>query len=350
MSNKKSFVSPAPLPMNSARTRLRSAAFTLVEMMVTAGVIALSGGAIYGAISTVATVSAKNVALNDSGNSLRRAMERLSTAVEEAVEITDVATFNGTTFTSQATGTWGNAVRIIRYLPGTYYIVEQNSLYTASNPPPSIPTPLKYLPVGTTTIYVAYNTAANTTTTLSGSERLLPLYPLRREVLTGGPALGTLGLGLGAGTLSSGRGSFTLDNALTLAPTSASDDSTATVKAYNAAYLIQESAFVVIPNAGGNSCNLYYLADTSQPASRLLLSTNLAATQPTDVYHASQPTGSSGCSFCLRTDANGNQVLQMLLPIASQQYANALVAHGQTQGAYNFSVTANLSRRSLQNY
>ncbi len=328
--------------------------------MITIGVIALSGGAIYGAISTMATVSAKNVALNDSGNSLRRALDHLSIAVEGAVEITDVANFDGTSFTTQTAGTWGNAVRIMRYLPGTYYIVENNSPYSAANQPPSTlsPQPPSYLAAGTTTVYVTYNAAAATTTTLTGSERLLPQYPLRREILPGGPSLGTLGLGIGATTLSGGAGSFALDKPLAYAPTTtaantpavATDDATATVRLYNPAYLIQECAFVVLPNAGGNSCNLYYLADTSLPASRLLLSTNLSATQPIDVYHAAQAAGNSGCCFCLRSDASGNQILQILLPIASQSYTNSLVARGQTQGAYNFSVTANISRRSLQNY
>ena len=330
------------------------AGFTLAEMMVTVGVMALCGGVIIGAISTMATVSAKNVALNDSGINMRRAILRLTTSVEESVEVTDVSNFNPATntFTTVASGTWGNAVRLMALLPGSCYIVDSaTSAYSAASPPlNSSASTTTYLPAGTTTVYATYATnssaMASLIPTLTGSERLLALYPVRRQPE---PAPGKLGLALsGKPVASAGKITFNLASPLTVAAASISSDTNATIMEYNPAYLLRECAYVVLPSGDGKSCSLYSMADTAVPGTRVLRSPAIAGTQPGDIYHPAALSAGTGACFCLSVNSAGQQVLQILLPVSAKDYSNALLNNGSSQAAYNMYITANIHRRSLQ--
>lgn len=324
-------------------------------MLVTVGVVALTGGIVLGAVSTMATLSAKNVSLNDSGINLRRSVLNLTTDAEKAVEVTDVANFDPVTntFTPVAKGTWGNAVRMMTLLPGSFYLVDSStSLYTASNPPSasgsSTPT---YLSAGTTTVNATYDATSSAITTLNslltGSERLLALYPIRRQ---SDSASGKLGLALSAkpSITASGKVAFSLASPLTAAPASSTSDANATIQTFNQAYLIRECAYVVLPNGDGNACNLYYMSNTAVPGALVLRSPAIAARQPTDIYHPAASAAGTGACFCLTTDSSGEQVLQILLPVASRDYSNVLLNGGRTAAAYNLYITANVARRSLQ--
>ena len=330
--------------MKFPRLYVRHGGFTLVEILVSVAVFAVASGIILGVISTAGVLGAKNLALNDSGDSLRRATSRVCNSLEEAVEITDVCTYDVTaqsfSTTVDASG-WGNAVRFMRFLPGTFFMIDTTKSYTMSAPPDAYSP--QYITSPANTITAKYNRTAPgsiPSVSIAGNERLFVQFPVMREN-------GKLGLGLQSASDNAGQVTFTLDAPIPATVPASITNNYQGIRAYNAAYLIIESAFVLVQRPSGYA-ELLYIADTANPAVAISLTTSVDPRAQVDTRNANAAVP-AGCPFWLGTD-NAVQYVRMMLPLRARSLDQAVRRLGGSNADSNAYVSINIKSKGQQRF
>ena len=108
--------------------RLRSAAFTLVEVMVAAGVSCIIGLVIYGVASEALLAFGRNISINRSYGEARRSLDRIGLAMESAGHTPVLLDATGaTTLSSPAAG-----IRFWRYSSSPCYTITTPTMASTS--------------------------------------------------------------------------------------------------------------------------------------------------------------------------------------------------------------------------
>ena len=334
----------APRPR---RRDLRARAFTLVELLVAMGVFGLATLGMWETIRMVFFLSAKNTGLNLSHTALQMGVDRLAEQLRASLQIIDVASFDGTTFThineAAATGTSaaGNAVRFLRLMPVTLYTLpDDGTAYSETNPenPQSLLYP-DYLTPGNKTVRATFNTAAANLTNPSflsdlNGARFVPSFPYVSETITTGSSPGTLpGLTLSGtpGVTGTNTASFALTYGL---PTATK------VPSCNRAYLVVVSAAAVL-NRGTAYAELLYYPDASNLTRSTSISTALTVSS----------NGSGPAAFALpqtagpATDPTARGSLQITLPVYAPNLNQTVVRRGGTAALVNIEMTLPVETR-----
>lgn len=326
-----------PSPFSVSRRAAR-AAYTLTQLMIALAVFSVGTMMVWGCVDAVLFLSSKNTALNLSHATLQRSVDRLANQLRESLQVLDVANFDGGTFThidegaaSNAEGSVaGNAVRYIRALPGSYFMLPDNGTsYTQTNPQdPRSPLYPDYLSAGNRTVRATFTAPIPSLDTRDlAHARLFPRFPYLSENVTTGPSQGAKpGLGLSnVPGLSSGTVSFALSTGLPA--------TSRTVPSCNQAFLVVESAAVLLNR--GTYSELILYPDAADLTRSISLSTSMGASTA----------GSGPTAFSLLksagslSDATARGSLRISLPVRSRDLDNAVARHGGAAALTNVALT-----------
>ncbi len=325
----------------------RSGAFTIVEMLIAMCVFGIATLGIWECIRTVLFLSAKNTGLNLSHSALQLGVDRLSEQIRESMQIVDVATFDGNTFThiNEATASGpsasGNAVRFLRRIPATLFLLpDDGKSYTMTSPESSrdLQNPDDFLTAGNKTVKGTYYTTMSLTDPNFladlNSARLLPRFPYLTESVGTGSNLGTMpGMALaGTPSVSGTNGvTITLINGLPTTPK---------VPSCNQAYLCIVSA-VAILNRGTGYAEMIYYPDAANLTRKDSMTQALAAST----------TGSGPAAFALPktsgalNDPTARGSLQINLPVYAPNLGNSVIRRGGTAALANIELSLPVEAR-----
>ncbi len=332
----------------STFTQRRPGGFTIVEMLIAMCVFGIATLGIWECIRTVLFLSAKNTGLNLSHSALQLGVDRMAERVRESMQIVDVATFDGNTFThineAAASGPTasGNAVRFLRRIPATLFLLpDDGKPYTMASPETSrdLQNPDDYLTAGNKTVKGTYYTTMSLTDpdflADLNSARLLPRFPYLTETVTTGSNPGTMpGMALAGTPVVSGTNlvTMTLTNGL---PTTAK-----TVPSCNQAYLCIVSA-VAILNRGTGYAEMIYYPDA----------TNLTRKDSITQALAASTTGNGPAAFALPktagalNDPTARGSLQINLPVYAPNLGNSVIRRGGTAALVNIELNLPVEAR-----
>ena len=331
-------------------TRRRRTGYTLTETLVALGVFALGSLGIWQCISATFFLTAKNTGLNLSHASLQNAVDTLADRLRASMQLIDIATFDGTTFThvneSVATGpsAAGNAVRFLRVLPvAVFMLPDDGALYTETNPQnPYSPLYPDYLTASNTHVKAAFTPPGVSVATKEFAldlkhARLFPRFPYLSENVVAGNNPGTKpGLALSSvPLLVASPEVLNLTNGL---PATAR-----TVPSCNQAYLVIESAAVVL-NRSTYSEMIYY-PDANDLTRKTSLTTGLGVST----------TGAGPNAFALLktagalTDPAARNSLCVTLPVYPPYLDSAVTRRGGASSLINIELTlpVEIRRRAL---
>ena len=329
-------------------SRPRRGGFTLVEMLIALGVFGVATLGMWECIRTVLFLSAKNTGLNLSHSALQLGVDRMAEQIRESMQIVDVASFDGTTFThineaAASGGTApGNAVRFLRRIPATLFLLpDDGKPYTMSTPESSrdFQNPDEYLTAGNKTVKGTYYTTVSLTDPNfladCASARLLPRFPYLTETVTTGSNQGTMpGFALASTPSVSGTNSVTMTLTYGL-PTTPK-----TVPSCNQAYLCIVSAVAILNRGTGYAEMLYYPDATN-------LTRNTSLTQGLAV----STSGSGPAAFALPktagalNDPTARGSLLVTLPVYAPNLGNSMIRRGGTAALTNIELSLPVETR-----
>jgi hypothetical protein len=247
------------IPPSSRRTRNWTRGWTLAETMVSLAIFAISSGVLYDCFRASLFLQDKNFALNEANTNLQWSHYNLLSNLESAAFFVDCANYdpNAQTFTAVPPGTWGNAVRFMRLLPVTCYVLPADgSGYTINNPPPA--TRNVSLSSSTQNVYLSYNPSLYSPSVIPMSARFYPAFPAVSGTVSGGSSPGAKP-GLNFDNIDTSVADVIGLHFPTPLGAGAFQDC-------NRAYFIVESAFAVTQDPNDGHKQLLYFADTSQTA------------------------------------------------------------------------------------
>ncbi len=328
----------------------KRAGYTITEMIVALGVFALGSLGMWQCISATFFLTAKNTGLNLSHASLQNAVDTLAERLRASMQLIDVATFDGTTFThvdeTAATGASaaGNAVRFLRVLPVSLFTLpDDGALYTETNPQnPYSPLYPDYLTAANTKVKVVFTPPGPGVATKEFAldlkhARLFPRFPYLSENVLAGNDPGTKpGLALSSvPVLAATPEVLNLTNGL---PATAR-----TVPSCNQAYLVIESAAAVLNR--GTYAEMIYYADANDLTRKVSLTTGLGVST----------TGAGPNVFALLktagalTDAAARNSLCVTLPVYPPYLNNTVIRRGGASSLINIELTlpVEIRRRAL---
>ena len=314
--------------------------FTLVEILMALGVFSIGSLVIWSCVDSVLFLSAKNYAINLSHSSLQSTCDRVASTLGESVQIVDVSTFNGTAFANVADGQPGNAVRFVRVLPTTLFMLpDDGSNYTMNQP--QDPTSSSYpnlLTGGNRTVKVSFNPALATTPDPRDltNARLFPRFPYLKENVVAGssPGLDKPGLALAAvPNLTNSPTNITLTNGLPA--------TSPKVPSCNSAFLVIESAFAVLNRGNGSYAELLYFPDAADTSRTISFATSLQA----DTAQAGPLIFRLLSTAGAAANSSARASLQMNLQVRARDYDNAVQRRGGVAALSNATVTLPLETR-----
>jgi len=281
----------------------------------------------------------KNIALNASNTNLQWSYYRMLSTLESAATFVDCATYDpvAQSFTAVTPGTWGNAVRFMRLCPITGYVeADGTSGYSVSNPPP--PTDVVYLNSTDQYVSFTYNTSLYRANSIPSSARVYPTYPEVSGTVSTGSSPGVKpGLNFDSiDTSVSGVIKIHLPTAL----------GTNAFLACNRAYFMVEAAFAVTTDATDGHKILWYIPDTSSPATAMIICQKLDGDNQTQPGDTSIPSGGTANTFCI---PSGSGSVQVLLPIRSQEFLNVMSRAGGAAARNNTWVNVNCKFHQREN-
>ena len=330
---------PAAILSPAVRRARRSRGRTLAEMMIALGVFATATLGIWECIRTVFFLSAKNTGLNLSHTALQNGVDRMAERLRDSLQIIDVASFDGTTFTdipeAKASGNYasGNAVRFLRLIPVSIFMwPDDGKTYTMTSPEASRDpqNPDDFLTAGNKTVKGTYSynpkvislTDPNFLADMANA-RLLPRFPYVVETVSTGSCQGTLpmpGMDLAGMPTYSGTNAITITLANGLPPTTVSRYP---VPSCNLAYLVTISAVAVL-NRSQDYAEMIYYPDAM----------NLTRKDSLTQAIAPSATGSGPQVFSLPkaagafTDPSARGSLQVSIPVYAPYLGNTVVRRG----------------------
>ncbi len=329
-------------------TSRRSPGFTLVEMLMALAIFGIATLGIWECIRTVFFLSAKNTGLNLSHSALELGVDRMADQLRESMQVVDVASFDGTTFThineATASGTTasGNAVRFLRRIPVTLFLLpDDGKTYAMATPesPRDLQNPDDYLSAGNKTVKATYTTTASLTDPNFladlNAARLLPRFPYLTEAVTSGSNLGTM-----PGFALAGLPSISGTNLATMTLTYGLPTTAKTVPSCNQAYLCIVSAVAILNRTPGYAEMIYYPDATN-------FSRQTSLTQAL----APSTSGSGPAAFALPVsagalnDPTARGSLLVTLPVYAFNLNNSVVRRGGTSALVNIELNLPVETR-----
>jgi hypothetical protein len=303
--------------------------------MVSLAIFAISSGVLYDCFRASLFLQDKNFALNEANTNLQWSHYNLLSNLESAAFFVDCANYdpNAQTFTAVPPGTWGNAVRFMRLLPVTCYVLPADgSGYTINNPPPA--TRNVSLSSSTQNVYLSYNPSLYSPSVIPMSARFYPAFPAVSGTVSGGSSPGAKP-GLNFDNIDTSVADVIGLHFPTPLGAGAFQDC-------NRAYFIVESAFAVTQDPNDGHKQLLYFADTSQTANPVIVCQKLDGSNQTQPNDPTIPIGGTAGTFCI---VSGTNSVQTLLPIRSQEYFNVMSRDSGSAARNNTWVNVNLKFR-----